>query len=69
MAPLSELLKRKENQGKLLPLNQKAINSIVYTEYLNVWEGAVRSGKTVCSLIAFYLYVYFCLINSLLSCT
>lgn len=60
MPTLSELLENPKNDGKLLPLNQKAINSIVYTEYLNVWEGTVRSGKTVCSLIAFYLYVYFC---------
>lgn len=57
---LSDLLKIEENKGKLLPLNQKAINSIVYTGYLNVWEGAVRSSKTVCSLISFILYVYHC---------
>lgn len=43
---------------KLLPLNQKSINSIMYTDYLQVWEGAVRSSKTVSASIAFILYVY-----------
>lgn len=43
---------------KGLKLNQKSINSIVYTGYLNVWEGAVRSSKTVVSAIAFIIFVY-----------
>lgn len=41
-----------------LKLNQKSVNSIVYTGYLNVWEGAVRSSKTVVSAIAFMSFVY-----------
>lgn len=40
-------------------LNQKAINSIANTGYLNVWEGSVRSSKTVTSEIAFIKFVYF----------
>lgn len=40
-----------------LAFNQKAINSIAYTGYLNVWEGAVRSSKTVCSIVSFIGYV------------
>lgn len=39
------------------PLSQKAINSIANTGFLNVWEGAVRSGKTVASSIAWILYI------------
>lgn len=39
------------------PLSQKAINSIANTGYLNVWEGAVRSGKTVASSVAWITYV------------
>lgn len=38
-------------------LSQKAINSIANTGYLNVWEGAVRSGKTVASSLAWCAYV------------
>lgn len=38
-------------------LTQKAINSIANTGYLNVWEGSVRSGKTVCSSLAWITYV------------
>lgn len=41
-----------------LKLNQKSINSIIYTGYLNVWEGAVRSSKTVVSILAFICFVY-----------
>jgi PBSX family phage terminase large subunit len=43
--------------GEVAPLSQKGINSIANTGYLNVWEGAVRSGKTVASSIAWILYV------------
>lgn len=39
------------------PISIKAINSINKTGYLNVWEGAVRSGKTVASSISWILYV------------
>lgn len=42
---------------RVKPLTQKSINSIANTAYLNVWEGAVRSGKTVSSSIAWIIYV------------
>lgn len=48
------------NKFKGMPLNQKAINSIMVTGYLNVWEGSVRSSKTVCCCISFIMYMYFC---------
>lgn len=35
----------------------KIMRSIANTGYLNVWEGAVRSSKTVVALIAFAVYV------------
>lgn len=35
----------------------KVLRSIANTGYLTVWEGAVRSGKTVFALVAFALYV------------
>lgn len=39
------------------PLTRKAIRSIHETGYLNVWEGAVRSGKTVASELAWIAYI------------
>lgn len=36
---------------------EKTLSSIYNTGYLNVWEGAVRSGKTVYALIAFLNYI------------
>lgn len=36
---------------------EKILKSIANTRYLNVWEGAVRSGKTATALIAFAMYV------------
>lgn len=42
---------------KLKPINRKAQESINGCGFLTVWEGAVRSGKTVPSLWAFLLYV------------
>lgn len=36
---------------------KKTLRSIANTGFLNVWEGAVRSGKTVYALVAFCLYV------------
>ena len=42
---------------KVKPLSQKGINSIANTGYLNVWEGAVRSAKTVASSLAWIVYV------------
>lgn len=46
-----------EKKLRVKPLTQKAINSIANLGYLNVWEGAVRSGKTVASSIAWIRYV------------
>lgn len=42
---------------KLRPLSAKAIASIKAKGWITVWEGAVRSGKTVASLIAWVLYI------------
>jgi PBSX family phage terminase large subunit len=39
------------------PLTHKALTSIMRAGYLNVWEGAVRSGKTVASELAWIHYV------------
>jgi PBSX family phage terminase large subunit len=39
------------------PLTRKGINSIRRTGYLNVWEGAIRSSKTVVSILAWIAYV------------
>jgi PBSX family phage terminase large subunit len=39
------------------PLSPKALQSICNTGYLNVWEGAVRSAKTVASELAWIDYV------------
>lgn len=36
---------------------EKAIMSIATTGYLSVWEGAVRSSKTVIALVAFAVYM------------
>jgi PBSX family phage terminase large subunit len=44
-------------ESKVKPLSKKAINSIVSTGYLNVWEGAVRSSKTVVSCLAWVNYI------------
>lgn len=43
--------------AKVKPLTRKAINSIAQTGYLTVWEGAVRSSKTVASSLAWISYV------------
>jgi PBSX family phage terminase large subunit len=43
--------------SKVKPLSRKAINSIKKTGYLNAWEGAVRSSKTVVSILAWIAYV------------
>jgi len=42
---------------KLKPLSPKARASIMADGWMTVWEGAVRSGKTVASLIAWMRYV------------
>ncbi|MBQ7701541.1 MAG: PBSX family phage terminase large subunit [Candidatus Methanomethylophilaceae archaeon] len=36
---------------------KKTVRSLSNTGFLNVWEGAVRSGKTVYALVAFCIYV------------
>lgn len=41
-----------------LPLSRAQVRSIAHaTARMNVWEGAVRSGKTIASLLAWLLYV------------
>lgn len=42
---------------KLKPLSMKAVASIKADGWMTVWEGSVRSGKTVASLIAWILYI------------
>lgn len=42
---------------RMLPFNQKVFNSTLHTGYLTVWEGSVRSSKTVASLIAWIRYM------------
>lgn len=44
-------------EPRVKPLSKKGINSIANTGFLNVWEGAVRSGKTVASSLAWITYV------------
>lgn len=44
-------------RAKLKPLSPKAKASIMADGWMTVWEGSVRSGKTVASLIAFMKYV------------
>jgi len=42
---------------KMLEFNPKVQESILNTGFLNVWEGAVRSSKTLASLIAWGIYI------------
>ena len=42
---------------KMLEFNPKVQESILNTGFLNVWEGAVRSSKTLASLIAWGIYM------------
>lgn len=44
-------------QQEMKPLSDQALLSLKRTSYLNVWEGAVRSAKTVASSLAWILYV------------
>lgn len=46
-----------EEIKKLKPLSHKARASIKADGWMTVWEGAVRSGKTVASIIAWLLYI------------
>lgn len=43
---------------RIKELSQKAKDSIRNTGFLTVWEGAIRSSKTVASLLAFMAYVF-----------
>ena len=48
-----------------LPKNLKQAQSILNANRrLNIWDGSIRSGKTVCSLIAWYSYLTKFLENS-----
>lgn len=51
------MISDREIVSKLKPLSNKAIASIKANGWITVWEGAVRSGKTVASLIAWMLYI------------
>lgn len=43
--------------GSMKPLSPKARASIAAKGWMTVWEGAIRSGKTVASIIAWLMYV------------
>lgn len=45
------------DKSRLKPLSHKACAAIRCTGWMTVWEGAIRSGKTVSSLIAWLAYV------------
>lgn len=45
------------NYPQLKPLSHKARASLNAMGWMTVWEGAIRSGKTVCSIIAWMMYV------------
>lgn len=45
------------SDDKLKPLSRKARASIKANGWMTVWEGAIRSGKTVASTIAWMIYV------------
>lgn len=45
------------DSDRIKPLSHKARASIKATGWMTVWEGAIRSGKTVASLIAWMLYI------------
>ena len=45
------------NYPQLKPLSHKARASLNARGWMTVWEGAIRSGKTVCSIIAWMMYV------------
>ena len=42
---------------RLKPLSHKARASIKADGWMTIWEGAIRSGKTVASLIAWLAYI------------
>lgn len=54
-----EIIVKKEtvSESKVKPLSKKGEESIRDLGYLNVWEGAVRSGKTLVSELAFLKYL------------
>lgn len=45
------------DSDRIKPLSHKARASIKATGWMTVWEGAIRSGKTVASLLAWMLYI------------
>lgn len=45
------------DKSRIKPLSHKARASIKASGWMTVWEGAIRSGKTVASLIAWMLYI------------
>jgi len=47
------ILFKEDDEGSF----EKSLASIYHTGFLNVWEGAIRSGKTVYALVAFCNYV------------
>lgn len=46
-----------EEISKLKPLSHKARASIKADGWMTVWEGAIRSGKTVASILAWLMYL------------
>lgn len=46
-----------EERSRLRPLSPKARASIKANGWMTVWEGAIRSGKTVASIIAWLCYL------------
>lgn len=45
------------DKSRLKPLSPKALSSVFADGWMTVWEGAIRSGKTVASLIAWLRYI------------
>lgn len=45
------------DRARLKPLSPKGVASVFANGWMTVWEGAIRSGKTVASLIAWLRYV------------
>lgn len=45
------------DKSRLKPLSPKAMASVYADGWMTVWEGAIRSGKTVASLIAWLRYI------------
>lgn len=54
---MARIKKKDISTIQMKPLTSKGYKSLIQTGYLNVWEGAVRSAKTVASSIAWGMYV------------